>query len=387
MNWGFFGGAGNPTTGPPTNRTDSRKPNDTRTNDRDRSASSRKHPSNNEGYQIYVGELDIGINKQQLLEPFKKKYHSAFDSKIITDPATKLSKGYGFVQFSNYEESQKAIAEMQGFMIRGKPIKVSPGFSRNSMNPGSATGKSGSSTNQSRFSTQKGGINGPGGVFALGAGTMLGGLGVQIKSPENPTQTSIMGLAAGSQQFGILPGQMQPTHQVGLQNAGLGTTQGLYAQTLAEQQKLLYYQALLSGGNLANNPQAAQLLSLAAQGQQLQMNPSGMYGAQGLSLLAGSHFFNLSKPNANSKSALPDHAAARCRYLRPSTSRKPLGNSYGFRHITSGFRCNEGRAQTLTTASTEQQRRVDDRRPVQPPPGSAALHAESRHPLELTPTR
>lgn len=117
---------------------------------------------------------------------------------------------------------------------------------------------------------------------------MLGGLGVQIKSPENPAQTSIMGLAPGSQHFGLLSGQMQAAHQVGMQNAGLGATQGLYAQTLAEQQKLLYYQALLSGGNLANNAQAAQLLSLAAQGQQLQVNQAAMYGAQGLSLLAGS---------------------------------------------------------------------------------------------------
>ena len=189
---------------------------------------------------------------------------------------------------------------------------------------------------------------------------MLGGLGVQIKSPENPAQTSIMGLAPGSQQFGLMPGQMQAAHQIGLQNGGLGSSQGLYAHTLAEQQKLLYYQALLSGGNLANNPQAAQLLSLAAQGQQLQMNSAALYGAQGLSLLAGSHFFYLSQPNANSKFALPDHAAARCGYLWPSTSRKPLGDSYGFRHIYSGFQCNEGRTKTREATSTEQQRRVDD---------------------------
>lgn len=120
---------------------------------------------------------------------------------------------------------------------------------------------------------------------------MLGGLGVQIKSPENPGQTSIMGLAAGTQQFGLVPGQIQNGNQLGLQNAGLGASQGIYAQTLAEQQKLLYYQALLSGGNLANNPQAAQLLSLAAQGQPMQMNPAALYGAQGLGLLAGSLIF------------------------------------------------------------------------------------------------
>ena len=30
-------------------------------------------------------------------------------SKIITDPATKASKGYGFVKFSNVEEANKAL--------------------------------------------------------------------------------------------------------------------------------------------------------------------------------------------------------------------------------------------------------------------------------------
>ena len=38
---------------------------------------------------------------------------------------TKISKGYGFVKFTNHEEAHKAIAEMNGQNFLGKNIKVS----------------------------------------------------------------------------------------------------------------------------------------------------------------------------------------------------------------------------------------------------------------------
>ena len=51
-------------------------------------------------------------------------------SKIITDGTTKVSKGYGFVKFTNSEESVKAIAEMNGANLMGKSIKVSTAFTK-----------------------------------------------------------------------------------------------------------------------------------------------------------------------------------------------------------------------------------------------------------------
>lgn len=82
-------------------------------------------------YQVYVGDLDINVTKQMLMDHFRKKYHSVLDAKIIQDH-NKMSKGYGFVEFSSYDESQRAITEMQGTLIKGKPVKVSQGQSRNS---------------------------------------------------------------------------------------------------------------------------------------------------------------------------------------------------------------------------------------------------------------
>ena len=46
-------------------------------------------------------------------------------AKVMLDPVTKASKGYGFVKFSAFEESQRALKEMQGKYILTKPIKLS----------------------------------------------------------------------------------------------------------------------------------------------------------------------------------------------------------------------------------------------------------------------
>ena len=51
--------------------------------------------------------------------------------KIITDPTTKASRGYGFVKFNNLEESQKAIAEMNGHVFMGRALKVSTAYMKN----------------------------------------------------------------------------------------------------------------------------------------------------------------------------------------------------------------------------------------------------------------
>lgn len=93
------------------------------------------------------------MNKQQLIDHFRRQYNTVVDAKIIVDQSTKMSKGYGFIQFSNYEESKRALTEMQGSLIKGKPIKVSQGVSRNTGAQGTSNSKhnSGNSMNASLF--------------------------------------------------------------------------------------------------------------------------------------------------------------------------------------------------------------------------------------------
>ena len=75
-------------------------------------------------FTIYVGELNVNISEEQLKMFFMKYYTSVLGAKIVIDPVTKKSKGYGFVRFSEQEESKRAIAEMNGKEMFGKFIKV-----------------------------------------------------------------------------------------------------------------------------------------------------------------------------------------------------------------------------------------------------------------------
>ena len=75
-------------------------------------------------FSIYVSELDPSVNEEILTNFFKGKYKSVINSKIIVDPSTKISKGYGFVKFSDKTESEKAISEMNGQALNGKTMKT-----------------------------------------------------------------------------------------------------------------------------------------------------------------------------------------------------------------------------------------------------------------------
>jgi RNA recognition motif-containing protein len=68
--------------------------------------------------------LDLSINEETLKNFFSNFYNSIIGVKIIIDPSTKVSKGYGFVKFSDPIEYQKSIIEMNGKIINGKAIKT-----------------------------------------------------------------------------------------------------------------------------------------------------------------------------------------------------------------------------------------------------------------------
>ena len=75
-------------------------------------------------FSIYVCELSPSVKSDKLRDFFKEKYKSVFDAKIIIDPSTKISKGYGFVKFHDKAESERAINEMNGQTIEGKAMKT-----------------------------------------------------------------------------------------------------------------------------------------------------------------------------------------------------------------------------------------------------------------------
>nr|XP_023014101.1 RNA-binding protein 39 [Leptinotarsa decemlineata] len=73
--------------------------------------------------RLYVGSLHFNITEEMLrgiFEPFGK-----IDSiQLIQDPETGRSKGYGFITFHNCDDAKKALEQLNGFELAGRPMKV-----------------------------------------------------------------------------------------------------------------------------------------------------------------------------------------------------------------------------------------------------------------------
>ncbi|CAH1784366.1 unnamed protein product [Owenia fusiformis] len=74
-------------------------------------------------FHIFVGDLSPDIETHLLREAFTP-YGVISDCKIIRDPQTLKSKGYGFVSFVKKEEAENAIQGMSGAWIGTRPIRT-----------------------------------------------------------------------------------------------------------------------------------------------------------------------------------------------------------------------------------------------------------------------
>ena len=58
---------------------------------------------------MFVGNIDKTIPNEELKKYFLNLYTSIISVKIIFDQETGKSKGFGFVEFTNYREFNKAL--------------------------------------------------------------------------------------------------------------------------------------------------------------------------------------------------------------------------------------------------------------------------------------
>ncbi|KAE8740324.1 hypothetical protein FOCC_FOCC014172 [Frankliniella occidentalis] len=73
--------------------------------------------------RLYVGSLHFNITEDMLrgiFEPFGK----IDNIQLIMDAETGRSKGYGFLTFHNSEDAKKALEQLNGFELAGRPMKV-----------------------------------------------------------------------------------------------------------------------------------------------------------------------------------------------------------------------------------------------------------------------
>lgn len=82
-------------------------------------------------FSIFVGDLAPDTSEPELLAVFQNRYQSCRAAKIMTDPVSGLSRGYGFVRFSSEDDQLKALQEMQGYVLGPRPLRVSTATPKN----------------------------------------------------------------------------------------------------------------------------------------------------------------------------------------------------------------------------------------------------------------
>ena len=76
------------------------------------------------GKKLFVGNLSWDVRDEQLKEVFSA-VGTVEEAVVIIDRMKNRSKGFGFVTMSSEEEAQKAMEELNGQEVDGRPINVS----------------------------------------------------------------------------------------------------------------------------------------------------------------------------------------------------------------------------------------------------------------------
>eukprot|EP00066_Takifugu_rubripes_P005114 XP_003968961.1 PREDICTED: polyadenylate-binding protein 1-like [Takifugu rubripes] len=71
---------------------------------------------------VYIKNFGDDMDEEKLRDVFNK-YGNAMSIRVMTDDSGK-SRGFGFVSFERHEDAQKAVDEMNGKEMNGKPIYV-----------------------------------------------------------------------------------------------------------------------------------------------------------------------------------------------------------------------------------------------------------------------
>jgi RNA recognition motif-containing protein len=79
--------------------------------------------------QLFVAGLPPDMDSTDLREMFEL-YGLIVDARVVTDRATRASKGFGFVEFTHSSEATETMQLLDGKTIRGKTLIVKPAENR-----------------------------------------------------------------------------------------------------------------------------------------------------------------------------------------------------------------------------------------------------------------
>ena len=75
------------------------------------------------GTRLYVGNLPYSVTELELRDLFAGM-GTITEAKIVTDRDTGRPRGFGFVEMSTEDEARKAIDELNGRDVQGRPLAV-----------------------------------------------------------------------------------------------------------------------------------------------------------------------------------------------------------------------------------------------------------------------
>jgi splicing factor 3B subunit 4 len=87
---------------------------------------------NDVGANIFIGNLDPDVDEKVLHDTFSAFGGILQAPKIMRDPDTGLSKGYGFISYESFEASDLAIETMNGQYLANRAIIVQYAFKKDS---------------------------------------------------------------------------------------------------------------------------------------------------------------------------------------------------------------------------------------------------------------
>lgn len=79
--------------------------------------------------RLYVGNLAFETDENDLRDAFAAS-GTVTDVKVMTDPATGRSRGFGFITMSSVSEGQAAIAALNGTEVGGRALTVNEARAR-----------------------------------------------------------------------------------------------------------------------------------------------------------------------------------------------------------------------------------------------------------------
>ncbi len=178
--------------------------------------SSQDRATQDVGANLFIGNLDPDVDETLLYTTFSAFGVVVGNPKVMRDPDSGVSKGFGFVSFDDFEASDTAIEAMNGQYLGGRPIAV--GYAYKKDTKGERHGTPAERLLAAQRKAQQPQTSRPHTMFASGP-KQQPQPGVELAMPHQA------GMGMGGYPGGGAPYNMPPPHLAGA-GGGYGGMQG-----------------------------------------------------------------------------------------------------------------------------------------------------------------